>query len=132
EHPFKIPNSPIEFMPIGVAHGRGGGICNDAVFFVATALKSGKRVVFGWDIDDPEAKRPSDSQTNIDVIRGNLPALSGAELYFLPANTWAATGTGHTPLRLAQQYIGEVNARRVLLLHMSGHEDGAGNPGYGW
>lgn len=132
-HPFKVPgNSRVEFMPIGVAHGRGGGTCKDAVFFVATASESGKRVVFGWDIDVPDARRPSGKQTNIEVIREKLAALTGAEIYFLPANTWAATGTGHTSLQLAQEYIDEVNPKRVLLLHMSGHEDGEGNPGYGW
>lgn len=131
--PFKVrEDSPIDFMPIGVAHGLGGGLCKNAVIFVATASASRKRVVFGWDIDVPDAKRPLDGHTNIDVIRENRAALSGAELYFLPANTWAATGTGHTSLLAAQQYINECHANRVLLLHMSGHEDGVGNAGYGW
>ena len=37
-------------------------------------------MVFCWDIDVPEAKRPLDGKRNIDVIRENLDLLFGADL----------------------------------------------------
>ena len=125
--PFKVNcDSSVTFTPLEVAHGNVKG----SVIYIADIDE--KKIIFGWDIDVPEAERPLDKKKNIDVIRDNLSILEGADLLFMPANTWEATGTGHTSFILARQYIGEIKAKKTLLVHISGHEDGKGNPGYGW
>ena len=50
----------------------------------------------------------------------------------MAANTWEATGTGHTSFHTALDYIETIEAKKTLLVHLSGHEDGDGNMGYGW
>ena len=134
EVPFKLSeNSPITFTPVNVAHGKGGGTAKSAVIFIADFDNQEMKVIFGWDIDVPEAKRMSDGKPNIDVIRDNLSLLTEADILFMEANTWKeATNTGHTSFVLARQYIDAIQAKKVLLVHMSGHEDGEGNDGYGW
>lgn len=124
---FKVNcDSPITFTALEVAHGSVKG----SVIYIAEIGE--KKMVFGWDIDVPDAERPLDKKKNIDVIRDNPFILAGVNLLFMPANTWEATGTGHTSFLFARQYISEINAKKTLLVHLSGHEDGKGNPGYGW
>jgi hypothetical protein len=41
-------------------------------------------------------------------------------------------GQGAHVIQASGPYFEIVRARRTLLVHMSGHEDGPGAPGYGW
>lgn len=123
---------PLKITALRVAHGGIEG----AVIYVAEIGK--KKVVFGWDLDVPEAKRPLDGKKNIDVIRENLDLLFGADLLLMEANTWKTVvgrngkPTGHTSYFHARDYILAIEPKRVYLVHLSGHEDGEGLGGYGW
>ena len=130
---FELPGTPVvKVTPIPVAHGSVEG----AVIFVFQV--DDKKVVFGWDIDVPDAKLPKDGgrkepRTNAQVFENHSQLLLEPDVYFVPANTWNATGTGHTSFEAARHYIRAVRAKRgTYLLHMSGHEDGSNNPGFGW
>lgn len=124
---FTVVQSPeVCVTPVEVAHGKVEG----AVVYVVQIL--GRKILFGWDIDTPDAHCPSDGRSNIRIMRDNLALLQDADLYFLPANTWQVVGTGHTTFLQARSYIDLITPKRVLLVHFSGHEDGPGNPGYGW
>ena len=126
--PFKVHEMPpVTITALEVAHGKVKG----SVIYVADI--GAKRVVFGWDIDVPDAQRPSDGKKNIEVIKEHLRILKGADLLLMAANTWEAEGTGHTSYMLARDfYIKEIGAKRVLLVHLSGHEDEEGSAGHGW
>lgn len=125
--PFQVEENPrITFTGLEVAHGKTKG----AVIYVADI--GPKRVIFAWDIDIPDAQLTPNGKKNIDVIRDNLSVLKDAALLLIAVNTWKETGTGHTSFVLAHEYIAEMNPKKTLLVHLSGHEDGKGNPGYGW
>jgi hypothetical protein len=135
EQPFKLNTEPVvQFTPIPVAHGGIKG----AVIFLAEI--GSKKVVFAWDIDVPCKELPSDGITNHDVIKRNIDKFDKTEILFIEATTWNADGTkdgggketGHVSYRRAKDYISLINANNVFFVHMSGHEDGVGNDGYGW
>jgi hypothetical protein len=123
---------PLNITALRVAHGGISG----AVIYVAAI--GNKKVVFGWDLDVPEAERPGDGKKNLEVMKENLSLMKGADLLFMEANTWeAVTGkngkpTGHTSYLRAREYIRAIQAERVYLVHLSGHEDRKGKLGYGW
>jgi glyoxylase-like metal-dependent hydrolase (beta-lactamase superfamily II) len=127
EAPFTIDAGPatVRVTALPVVHGSTEG----AVIYVAEAL--GKKAVFAWDIESPEAAFP-DGRTNLDVFREHASLLEGAGLHIQECNTWSFPGRGHSTYRSARAYFEIVRARRTLLTHLSGHEDGPGNPGYGW
>ncbi len=127
EFPFLVDAGPVavRVMPLPVVHGGAQG----AVIYLAETL--GKKVLFAWDIEGPDAAFP-DGRTNREVFRTHASLLKHADLHLQECNTWSASGKGHTAYRQAQAYLEVVQARRTLLVHMSGHEDGPGHPGYGW
>ena len=127
EAPFTIEAGPaaVRITPLPVVHGQAEG----AVIYVAETL--GKKVVFAWDIETPDAAF-SDGRTNLDVFRSHARLLENADVHLQECNTWSAPGKGHTSLEASRPYFEIVRARRTLLVHMSGHEDGPGHPGYGW
>ncbi len=118
---------PLTFVPLEVAHG----IVEGSLIYLAQIDK--KKIIFAWDMDLPKAKHPHSNKSNIEVINENLSALRDADLLFMSANTWEASGTGHTSFLAAlEQYISKINPRKTYLVHLSGHEDEPGNPGFGW
>ena len=124
---FKISSTPPGVVTaLEVAHGKVKG---SVIYIVQIGQR---KAVFGWDIDVPDAQRPSDGKENIEVIKDHLHILKGAHLLLMAANTWEVTGTGHTSYIRAREYINKIAAERVYLVHLSGHEDGPGHDGYGW
>ncbi len=127
EKPFTVDAGPaaVRVTPLPVVHGNAQG----AVVYLAEALQ--KKVLFAWDIDTPEAAFP-EGRTNLDVFQAHASLLNRADLHLQECNTWAAPGKGHTTYHQSRRYFDIVAARRTFLIHYSGHEDGPGNPGYGW
>ncbi|MBW3600849.1 MAG: hypothetical protein KY475_26730, partial [Planctomycetes bacterium] len=127
EAPFAVEAGPatIRVTPLPVVHGKAEG----AVIYIAEAR--GKKAAFAWDLETPDAAFPG-GRTNLDVFQSHESVLAGADVYVQECNTWSAAGKGHTAYQASQPYFDIVRARRTLLVHMSGHEDGPGNPGYGW
>ncbi len=127
ELPIELPagQTVIRLTAISVKHGAADG----AVIYVAEALK--KKVVLAWDIETPDAAFPS-GYTNAEVFRRHATLLQNADLHLQECNSWAIAGRGHCTYQAARAYFEVVQAKRTLLVHLSGHEDGPGNPGYGW
>ena len=69
---------------------------------------------------------------NLEIYKRHQNVLKGADLYVLPANTFSAVGTGHCSYEAGLAYIDLIAPKKVCVTHMSGHEDKAGNPGFGW
>ena len=121
----------MRMTPVPVAHGNVKG----AVIYAVQ--RANKKVVFCWDIDVPGASGPRNVRTNLRVIRDHVEALRQPDLLFMASNTWRKVtnadgrATGHTSYELAQQYIEAIGPKRVLLVHLSGHEDSRG-AGWGW
>jgi hypothetical protein len=135
EQPFAVGTDPVvRFTPIPVAHG---GV-KQSVIFVAEI--GSKKVVFAWDIDVPPKGLPSGGITNEEVMTRNASRFEGTDILFIAANTWNADetkaggekATGHSSYLRAKSYFQSINAKKVFLVHLSGHEDGEGNYGHGY
>ncbi|MCK5001179.1 MAG: MBL fold metallo-hydrolase [Anaerohalosphaera sp.] len=135
EQPFEVGGDPlVRFTPIPVAHG---GIKGSVIYIAEIGPK---KAVFAWDIDVPSKKLPYSDVTNLEVINRNIGSFKDADVLFIAANTWNADETeaggekktGHTSYQRAKSYIEAIKAQKVYLVHMSGHEDGAGEVGFGW
>jgi ribonuclease BN (tRNA processing enzyme) len=93
-----------------------------------------KKVVLLWDIDNRNGwivKATSDEQKEA------IKMLSGADYLFIDCNTWSVEepngkNTGHASFLMVQRYAKVLSPRTTFLVHLSGHEDGKGNPGWGW
>jgi ribonuclease BN (tRNA processing enzyme) len=119
---------PIDVVALEVAHSGIQG----AVIFVAEIGVEKRKVIFCWDIDRPDKQRPSDRKSNIDVIRENGALLRDAEILFMAVNTYSEDqATGHVSLSKAVEYVKEIAPKQAYLVHMSGHEDGKNNRGWG-
>ncbi|MCK9230513.1 MAG: MBL fold metallo-hydrolase [Syntrophales bacterium] len=63
--------------------------------------------------------------------------VSDADYLFIDCFDWDTEkvqghGTGHLSFRTVRKYAAAMRPRQTFPVHMSGHEDGAGNPGWGW
>lgn len=103
-----------------------------SAFFVVEA--GGKKAVLLWDADgsndwilDPDTPEREEAVTLI----------SGADYLFIDCFSWNTEtvrgfNTGHLSFNTVRKFAAAIEPRRTLLVHMSGHEDGEGNPGWGW
>jgi hypothetical protein len=128
----------LTITPVTVSHGSadlspaGGWMPCCAAFVVQR--EGGKKVVLLWDIDNQNLnwmRSPSEETTQA------VSLLSGADLLFVDANCWSAEEadgkpTGHTAFTSVMQIAEFLRPRQTRLVHLSGHEDGEGNPGWGW
>jgi ribonuclease BN (tRNA processing enzyme) len=97
--------------------------------------KGGKKAVLLWDIDNKNEwieKRTSEDQKKA------VELLSGADYLFIDCNTWSVEetkgrNTGHVSFMTVKRYARSLSPKgTTLLIHLSGHEDGEGNSGWGW
>jgi ribonuclease BN (tRNA processing enzyme) len=69
--------------------------------------------------------------------RAAFETVAGANLVFYDCNTWAAEAHGERPaphgsFQRIMGYATSIEAHETGLIHISGHEDLPGNPGWGW
>lgn len=94
-----------------------------------------KKVVLLWDIDNRNGW--IDNPTS-DEQKEAVKMLSGADYLFIDCNTWSVEepngkNTGHASFLTVLRYAKVLSpTRTTFLVHLSGHEDGKGNPGWGW
>jgi len=93
-----------------------------------------KKAVLLWDVDNKNdwIEKPTNVQQEETV-----ELLSNADYLFVDCNTWNAEivngrNTGHIAFSTVKRYVKALNPKLTLLVHLSGHEDGEGNPGWGW
>lgn len=99
-----------------------------AAYVVATAVS---RTVLLWDIDSENdwLARPQTAAEETAVA-----FLSHADHLFIDTTFWQAKDhpTNHASFTHAREYARVLQPCHTHLVHISGHPDGAGNPGYGW
>jgi len=97
--------------------------------------EEGKKAVLLWDIDNKNQwiKEPSSAEQ-----REAVELLVEADYLFIDCNTWQVEeddegrNTGHISFSTVKDYVKALSPKMTLLVHLSGHEDGEGNPGWGW
>lgn len=94
-----------------------------------------KKIVFLWDIDN---KNEWIVSPNSNEQKETVKLLSNADYFFIDCNTWKVEevngiNTGHVSFMTVKRYIKALSPKgKIFLVHLSGHEDGNGNPGWGW
>jgi len=94
-----------------------------------------RKVVLLWDIDNSNSWIENPTS---DKQREAVKMLSGADYLFIDCNTWTVEelngrNTGHASFLTVQRYAKVLSPKNTtFLVHLSGHEDGQGNPGCGW
>jgi L-ascorbate metabolism protein UlaG (beta-lactamase superfamily) len=137
--PIPLGQNGIGITPVSVSHA-GADInaenfkerqYNCACFIVQTARK---KTVLLWDLDgsntwivNPETK----------AQREATALLADADLLLLDCFSWsveehAGFSTGHLSFATARKFAKALRPKDTLLVHMGGHEEGEGNPGWGW
>ncbi|MBE2198131.1 MAG: hypothetical protein IAE79_05935 [Anaerolinea sp.] len=134
--PWTLPITGLRVTPVSVSHF-GADRCPDdpnrvqyscAAFVVETA--SSKTVLL-WDIDS-ENEWLVTPQT--DAQKTAVAFLSHADTLFIDTAFWRAKQhrATHPSFANVQRIAARLRPRHTLLMHLSGHPDGYGNPGFGW
>ena len=87
-----------------------------------------------WDLDggnDRVVAPATDGQ------KKTAELLAGADYLFIDCFSWTVEevqgfNTGHLSFDTVRRYARALRPRETRLVHMSGHEEGEGKPGYGW
>jgi hypothetical protein len=134
--PLPLNLAGVKVIPISVSHYSGDLPANDSggtryccASFVIETAKS--KAVLLWDIDSENEwlVKPQTAPQEQAVA-----LLSNADLLIVDTTFW------HRPLRKkthpsfenVMRYAQILQPQRTLLVHLSGHPDGLGNPGFGW
>jgi len=109
-----------------------------------TADLAGKYCTAGFIVDGPPQRRvavlwdldPNNNWIN-DPDNEAAKALTGLDALFIDCNTWIVDGstgrpTGHVSFQTLKQYVRNLRPTETVLIHLSGHEDGVGQNGWGW
>jgi len=134
--PLDLPGVRVTPVSIGhytadiVAHESDGGdqtaYCT-AAYVIAT---NRSKAVLLWDIDSENdwLATPGEAQT------AAVALLTEADLLLIDTTFWHRPGrrVTHPSFENVLRYAQTLRPRRTLLMHLSGHPDGPGNPGYGW
>ena len=137
--PIPLCSDGIGITPVSVSHA-GADInpenfkdrqFNCACFVVQTDRK---KTVLLWDLDN---KNDWILNPRTEGQERAVERLSGADILFLDCFSWsveevAGFSTGHLSFATARKYAKALQPKETLLVHMGGHEEGEGNPGWGW
>jgi ribonuclease BN (tRNA processing enzyme) len=102
-----------------------------ASFVIETLLR---KTVLLWDLDN---RNDWILSTAGNSPKGALEKISNPDLLFIDCFSWTVEemhgfNTGHLSFQSVRRYVKALNPRETFLVHMSGHEEGEGNPGFGW
>lgn len=129
--------SDVEVTPISVSHDTADF---DAVSRQRLQCSAGfvlrharSKAVLLWDIDNTNdwiLHPQGDEKRTVELC-------SKADYLIADCNTWkteeaGGRSTGHTSFSTLLGYAQALEPRVTYLVHLSGHEDGPGNPGWGW
>ena len=137
--PIPLGASGIAITPVCVSHA-GADInpenfkdrqYNCACFVVQTGKK---KTVLLWDLDSSNTWI---TNPETDAQRRSVDLLAGADHLLLDCFSWsveehAGFSTGHLSFATARSVAKALRPKETLLVHMGGHEEGEGNPGWGW
>jgi hypothetical protein len=129
---LEFPDVGVEIQPITTSHvtaDLGGMYCT------AGSIVSGPKRCAGliWDLDNQNDWILSPSPAAREARR----CLGSLNVLFMDCNTWqveevGGKNTGHIGFERLQRYVNALQPRETVLIHLSGHEDGLGNQGWGW
>ncbi|MBN2255683.1 MAG: MBL fold metallo-hydrolase [Deltaproteobacteria bacterium] len=135
--PLDLPDMTV--TPVSVSHYSAD---IDPVTFKDTLYSSAsfvvetdrKKAVLLWDIDNHNEWIVS---PETDEQNRAVSFLSNADYLFIDCFTWAVEevrgyNTGHISFSTVQRYAKALSPRETMLMHISGHEEGEGNDGWGW
>lgn len=136
---FNLPFPDIQVTPITVSHYSADihpenfkeqlGCC--VAYVIETASK---KAVLLWDIDSSNhwlGSPGADEMPAIELMRD-------ADYLFVDTTTWDALKHQqrerhtHASFQQIQTYVNILWPRQTILVHLGGHADRPGNPGYGW
>ena len=129
---FNFNNFPLVITPVTVSHSSADKEKPSSASFVIQWKDT--KIVLLWDIDNRNnwIENPISNQQ-----KQAVKLLSGADYLFIDCNTWSVEevggkNTGHASFKTVKRYARILKPKETILVHISGHEDGIGNPGYGW
>jgi hypothetical protein len=104
---------------------------NSACFIIETGRK---KTALLWDLDN---KNGWILNPQAEAQKKTVAALTGADYLFIDCFSWTVEevvgfNTGHLSFATVRQYARALQPKETLLVHMGGHEEGEGNPGWGW
>jgi phosphoribosyl 1,2-cyclic phosphodiesterase len=129
----------IKITPVTVSHYTAdidpltfkNKLYSSASFVIET---ESKKAILLWDADNMNEwiLRPeTDEQAHARDL------MIGADYLFIDCLEWSVEevqgfNTGHLSFYTVKKYASVLHPHQTLIVHMSGHEDGEGNCGYGW
>ena len=130
------PLADVKITPLSVSHfqadhgpdGRTPRYCC-AAFIIETAAK---KAVLLWDVDSSNEWLAAPQTPAQETA---VAQLSQADYLFADTAFWQAKSnkiTSHPSFSNVQHYAARLQPRQTYLMHLSGHPDGRGNPGWGW
>lgn len=132
--PIPLPN--VTITPVTVAHlnadhgvdGQQPRFCC-AAFVIETAAT---KTILLWDLDSSNEWLV---QPETEAQETAVALLTHADFLFVDTAFWQAKPhktTSHPSFSNVQRYAASLQPRHTFLVHLSGHPDGRGNPGWGW
>lgn len=132
--PVTVPG--VKITPLSVSHRNADKLVYDqrrkqyccAAFVVQTERA---KCVLLWDIDSENEWLVSPQTAEEEAA---VALLSNANYLFIDTLMWQAKPhpTNHASFSHVQRYARALSPRQTLLVHLSGHLDNPGDPGYGW
>ena len=125
--PLSVSHSGADFNPENYKETQ----YNCACFVIQTERR---KTVLLWDLDN---KNDWILNPRTEGQRKTVELLSGADTLLLDCFSWTVEevvgfSTGHLSFATARKYACMLRPAETLLVHMGGHEEGEGNPGWGW
>jgi len=148
---YNPPGIKLDVVPIGIDHltitpisvshctadikPKTGikSFCSASFVIEIKAEKETKKIVLLWDIDN----KNNWIETPDSIQEKTVELMSDADYLFIDCNTWSVEeingkNTGHISFSTVQRYVKKLCPEKTFLVHLSGHEDGKGNDGWGW
>lgn len=133
--PLPLPLPGLTVTPITVAHRNAdvsaldGRLCYACAAYVIETANA--KIVLLWDLDTENnwLLEPENEMQQTAVSH-----LANADYLFIDCAYWSAQPQpmNHTSFSHVRRYGQCLSPRQTMLIHVSGHSDGPGNPGYGW
>lgn len=125
--PVSVSHSGADFSPENFKETHYSSAC----FVIETETK---KAVLLWDLDN---KNDWILNPRTGGQEKAVQLLAGADYLFLDCFSWtveevAGLNTGHLSFATARNCARVLKPAETLLVHMGGHEEGEGNPGWGW
>lgn len=137
--PIELGVDGIAITPLSVSHA-GADFShenfketqyNSACYIIQAGAK---KAVLLWDIDNKNdwilTPRNKEQEKAVEL-------LSGADYLFMDCFSWTVEevlgiNTGHLSFATARKYAQVLQPAETLIVHMGGHEEAEGGPGWGW